>query len=323
MYTMSDIEQVRRQLDCLLGVWQGNNESRIEDCMNEKIYAAFSNFGKLFVRDMLLEAMKKTWKEHTEFSILQHDCLIAGKEAFQYATILGLIWRGPQHICFGGTFNNKLTLSEGRWVYTELRFELQEDNGIEDQYLTESGHIVTIPGKGDRSLMTGWKMVNDRVGYFMDPLKEQGQHMILGEWDAPWNRASEEADDKPEAVMLQNLFDRFCFAYDTTTLMIIRDFLSEDFILHSDSVGDLDKHHALGYLRIRRQGAPRSFLAGKARDIRIEESAAECDFICYSPAAFTGEWGEEGWIYGCRDRALHASFIRSDNTWKFKELRFR
>lgn len=324
MIDKQDRRLIREQLDRLLGIWEGRPGCRIEDCMPEEIFACFSNFGKIFVRDGLKKKMELTAGSTVRLNVLQYNSSAAGDRAWQHAVIMGLIVRAGNHICFGGTFVNELVRKEGRWLFEKLRFELQSDDGFSREYLTEEGHIIAVPGRGDRTLMTGWKMVNDRVGYFMDPVKEQGEHMILGEEDAPWNCAAEPEDEKDDSECVEEVFDRFCFAYDFSTLMLMKDILADDVVIRSKNAGDLNKHDALGYFRILRQGSPRSFLAGSMAKLKIEEDTAVCEVTCYSPERYLAEQsgGGECWCDACIYGNLTFQFRKEAGKWMINEAAF-
>ncbi len=312
---------IREQLERLLGVWEGRNGCRIEDCMPEEIFACFSNFGKVFVRDGLKKKMELTADSTIRLEILQYNSSAANDRAWQHAIILGLIGQAGSHVCFGGTFVNELVRTGGKWLFEKLRFELQSDDGFSKMYLTEQGHIIAIPGKGDRTLMTGWKMVNDRIGYFMDPVKEQGNHMILGEKDAPWNCVDKPEDDKDDVECIREVFDRFCFAYDFSTLMLMKDILTDDVVIHTPNAGNLNKHDALGYFRLLRQGSPRSFLAGKMTAPRIDNNTAACRIVCYAPEYYLAReaGGTENWYDVCTYGSLALRFRKEEGNWMISE----
>lgn len=314
---------IREQLSKLLRIWAGSIEECMDECMDEEIWSYFSIFENSYTRDELLHKFRQTSDSQMQFEVLQENCSIQGSNAYQHAIVIALIRNKNHHICVAGTFLNHLVKENESWKFHTLRFELQSDNGYLEQSLTADGQIITTPGVGDRNLINKWLMVNDRVGFFMDPVKGQGSHVILGEADSPWYCVPTPENTKNDEESVLELFDRFCFAYDYATLLLLVNVTTDDFTVFSENAGQLDKHQAFGYFRILRQGSPRSFTGGIMENLTIDGETASSQIDYYAPEKYqsTGD-SMDNWLDKCKKSSYSMKFRKENGIWKICQMDF-
>lgn len=286
-----DEEQIRLQLDAFVKAWESGEEFVIDQCVVEEPYIYFSMFGKCYIKNTLNSWLKKRELNpgYIKLKIENHTCLIKGNRAEQYATLLGVFAdtdsEGISYLSFGGTFVNTLVKKNEVWKFETMRFELQSDNGVLEETLLEEGIISIVEGPGNREFIKNWKLVNDRVGYYMDPLEEQGEHVILGELDAPWYKVENRDNLLTNEEQIKDLFAKYCFSYDFSLFVLMKDIFSEDAVIKLPDQESFHRQDALAYLKLVRQGSPRSMTTGYFLSLEIEGEKAECRVVRELPEA--------------------------------------
>ena len=204
MNRTKDREDVRRALDQFVTAWALQDISHLHDFLVKEPFVYFSIFGNCYTQEELASHMMYPSERITKgfMEIVDHSCAMDGDKAQQFATMIGYFAdeTAGRYIAFGGDFANSLVKEDGVWKLHTMRFELKTDNAAADEILTENGIIEKTAGEGDIELIGKWLKVNDRVGFFMDPVEGQGEHTIMPEQDAPWTVITCRDDDEKDTV---------------------------------------------------------------------------------------------------------------------------
>ena len=273
---MDYIKEQALVLDALktfVTAWENGETSLLDRCVEVEPYIYFSPFGKIYTREELKKTLIQSREKFltVKMQVLNHVCRIKEKKAQQYASWLAFITgEGEKQLALGGSFVNTLIRNEEGWKMHTMRFDLQMDSVHSDIYVTEEGYFVYEKGSGTYEVVPTWKTVNDRVGCFMDPIAGQGNNYIVGETDAPWYAMPDAKGPATDEEKLRELFAQYCFAQDFNTFSPLADIMEADAVFVSQHAGVLNLHDAIAYLKIVRQGAPRSFHAGNVVKIEIK-----------------------------------------------------
>ncbi|WP_321006755.1 nuclear transport factor 2 family protein [Hungatella sp.] len=286
-----DEEQIQLQLEAFVKAWEEEDVFVLDQCVSDEPHLYFSMFGKCYEKTTLKKWIKISG-DSVKRRIMQidnHSAVMKGDRAEQYAVLLGVFVSDdsekPQYLSFGGTFVNTLIKEDGIWKFETIRFELQSDNGVLDEILSDEGFISIEEGPGNRELIKGWKQVNDRVGYYMDSLKEQGDHVILAEFDAPWFKITKPDNVLSDESQIQELFAKYAFAYDFSLFVLMRDIFTQDARIQICGIGGMGCQEALACMKLIRQGAPRSLTTGHVTSLECHGETAECRIVRDLPEA--------------------------------------
>ena len=325
-----EAEQIRDCLRTFVKAWESGNGDLLDRCIQEEIYAYFSIFGNCYtgngLKQWLCNPAEKD--EEAEMRLYNETSLICGEKAYQYAALIGFFAeRGKEkvrHIGFGGSFCNVLKKTDGKWRLETIRFELQSDDGMKAERLSEDGRIICEEGPGDRTMFGGWKFVNDRVGLFMDPVEGQGEHVIMAELDAPWFLAKEKKTEEDAREQIMELFSRYCFAYDFSCFLLMRDIFLPDAVICLGAGEEVDVREGVARLKLMRQGSPRSFHAGKLEKADIGGDRAVCEVVRMSPEKLLLTETEEGRLKAdFQNGTYRIQLKKRDGEWKINRLEYR
>ena len=276
-------DKVFQALQAFVDAWEQGNVELLDHCTSEEMIAYFSIFGTTYTREEMKAHLRGGRQNDVEVRMWleNHICSVEENHARQYATLVGCFAGSGKNLgmqlIVAGSFVNTLIKDGDSWKLELIRFELQTDNVFCKEYLTDAGVLVRCNGKGTYKLVPGWKEVNDRVGYFMDALPEQGKHVIVGESDAPWYALEAGKTTENEEDAIRELFLKYCFALDFNTFSLMNDIFADDSLFLSEQAGVLNKHDAIAYLKLVRQGMPRSFHAGKFAGLELNGEYASCE----------------------------------------------
>ncbi len=274
-------------LDQFVKSWEKGNADNLEFCVVKEPFLYMGIFGNVYD----LEAMKELLRlpenrpEKCSIKIINEATVYDGCRARQYASVLGYFEEEGSHIAFGGSFVNTLIQSDEGWLIETMRFEMKSDDAFKRIWLTETGKIEHEKGSGDLSLLKGWKLVNDRVGCFMGAVEGQANEVICAEYDAPWFAPSQTGLHKTEEEQIKELFARLCFAYDYSCMLLIRQIMTPQSIIRTKD-GTFELRDAIGYLKLKRQAAPRSFHAGRVESIVMDGERALATITALAPENF-------------------------------------
>lgn len=286
-----DEEQIRLQLETFVKAWEKENVFSLDQCVVDEPYLYFSMFGKCYEKTTLENWLKISGADVKRklMKINNHSCLVKGDRAEQYAVLLGTFISNEgndlQYLSFGGTFVNTLVKENGIWKFETMRFEMQSDNGVLDETLSDEGFICIEEGTGNRELIKGWKLVNDRVGYYMDTIEEQGEHVILAEFDAPWAKVKEQDNQLNDEEQVRELFAKYSFSYDFSFFVLMRDIFTRDAVIKLNGREEMGCQDALAYMKLVRQGSPRSLTTGHVVSLECSGSEATCRIVRELPEA--------------------------------------
>lgn len=294
-----------------------------------------SMLGKGYDLQTLHGRLARTYQpvREKDLAFENYCCLIKKDRAYLYGTVRGT-FTGQDQSCihWGGILTAQLTKREEGWRFFQVRFDLRTDDGIASEHLTQDGRIVTEKGQGNRQLLSGWNLVNDRVGLFMGTVDGQGTNVITGELDAPWYVAGPQSD-RSDAGQINSLFCRLCCGIDLDAFGLVKDCLTDDAqimigtkaqinaeiqpIAETQSGAEtqpgvetrpgarlLTARQGLAFLKLTRQGSPRSFHSGPIQHLVIDGDRA-------SFSSFMGQPEDRTWQF---------HLIRTQQGWKIDRL---
>lgn len=308
-------------LNKFVRIWESGTGEGLELCVVKEPRLYFGIFENMYERESLKKALQLPVNrpEMCKMEIINETSRISGDKAYQYAALLGHFSNESSQIAFGGSFVNTLIKKEDGWKLETIRFELKSDNASKEIYLTEEGMIKHTQGEGNLKLLTGWKLVNDRVGCFMSAVEGQAEDVICAEYDATWFANSEDGLQISDEKQVKDLWARFCFAYDYSNMFLNNEMLTEDVRLFTTD-GKFHRREAIGYLKLKRQSAPRSFHAGKFEKLNIEGGVATAEILSLAPEYFSLK--ENGQAeYG--EKMIYLKAVKTNSGWKIAEMNLR
>ena len=313
-------------LDDLLKVWETGDAS-IKVPMAIDAFAHISMLGNFYEED----GMKKAFAQRGErpavlkIEIIGYEEFIKGKSGQQYATIVGwFVETGtkslPLHLSFAGTFVNDVLFEENQWKFKKVRFELQEEDRVRKAWMSPEGLIYRDIGHGDMSFISHWKTIDDRTTNFMIPLENMGARVLVPEMDAPWFNYPDKENVGNDEEQLEDIFLRYCYAYDHYTIKLLDDIFAED-MKYDCGLRIYNKREATGYLKLLRMGTPRCFNAGRFTEIKINGNEAECKVERIEPALATKLTAPESVDdMACGEYVFHA--VKKDGKWKMNSFKY-
>lgn len=256
---MNDYQEIKKAFNMFVKAWETGEMELLDYVIAEDAAAEFSIFGECHsregVRGRLVCHKSYTYKRIETGNFV---ALIDGNHAYQSACVVGMfaddsgdVYRNYQ---WGGNFCNIFTKMDGRWLMTDIKFDLQDDIG-------------------DRSLVEKWIPINDQIGWY----EGVALPVICGEIDVPWYRCRHRENKGSDKEQIEELYYRYALGIDCNTFRLLEDVFSEKLVMNMYPFGIMNKRTFIATLKVHRQAYTRRWHhVGNFKSIVIEGNEAKC-----------------------------------------------
>lgn len=322
----NDAQEIRGVLEQFLQAWASGEVDLLDGCVAKEPFVYFSTHNNCYTLGQLKQQLLYTGKEKnvSQMRLVNELSRISGNQAVQYGIMIGLFADEDSHLAFGGSFTNKLVKTDSGWLLSKIRFELQTDDSVQSYSLDAEGHVASVPGNGDLAFIEKWQKVNTAIGLFVDQDPTQGPHTIMGECDAPWYCIPEPDNDETQEEAIQNLFLRYCYAFDFNTPDLFEGVFATDCSFLSNQAGKLNQDKAARYLTIVRQASSRAFHAVNFDEVQVNGNSAVLKATRLCPEAATVHPGENGDVTANMDTGQYELALKKEGgCWKIGQFTYR
>lgn len=255
----NDYQEIRTAFNTFIKAWETGKFELLDDIVSADVSAEFSIFGECHSRENVKGKLKERPSyTYTRFETGNFVALIEGCHAYQSGCVIGMFADDSgdnyRYYQWGGNFCNVFTYLDGRWMITDIKFDLQDDIG-------------------DRTLVEQWTPINDRLGWYTGvPLP-----VISGEIDVPWYKCSNRENIGTEEEQIEELYYRYALGIDCNTFRLLEDVFSESLVMNMYPFGVMNKRTFIATLKVHRQAYTRRWHhVGYFKSIQIHDNTADC-----------------------------------------------
>lgn len=254
-----DYEEIKIAFQTFVKAWETGKTEMLDDIVAGDARAEFSIFGECHSR----ENVKGRLAQHRPYTYTRLETgnfvvLIEGNCAYQSGCVVGMFADDSEELYrnyqWGGNFCNTFEKREGKWVMTDIKFDLQDDIG-------------------DRTLVEEWIPINDQIGWY------QGVALpvISGEIDVPWYKCKHRDNIGSDEEQIAELYYRYALGIDCNTFQLLEDVFSEDLVMNMYPFGIMDKRSFIATLKVHRQAYTRRWHhVGEFKSITVNGDTAKC-----------------------------------------------
>lgn len=256
--------------------WESAETAPMRDYILEDAIIDFSIFDAEISRDEFIQKLAVRTAETTcvRFDPHNYVCFFEkGKAQMTLELVMEFVNTKEESAEFFGQGNfvaSLVRVGKYDWKFSELRFNLQEDDLIVHPVLTTKG-IEKIKNSGDRKFVENWYMHDDRIGCFVNKRRPS----IIPELDMPWY-----AIKNPEYLGSdEEQIERTIFAYYYSVDQILGtqfvDYVfNEDAMIIYDDGTPLNLREEIDAMRTQIQGSPRVCHIAKVIEIKVDGNHA-------------------------------------------------
>lgn len=277
--------EIYEKFSSYVRAWESGMVELLDAVLEKKTFIQTSILGSFYSRDAFKGRLKESRNnlEFSEFEITNYVCRIDGDIAQQYAAISGKTSDGiREDYQFCGAFVNKFVRMENGWRISESSFDLLDDNTVYCRF-DDNGTFRKTKKKTEFAA-PNWHLIWDDVAVY-DGCRLP---VILGELQAPWYviACNEQMADE-DAV--KELFYRFAFAVDMSSLSLLVDILADNVSFKSIVLGECEKENGLQAIKgIKRTIGQRGQHLAYFTKLNVDEDEAEAVIQCKSPGIING-----------------------------------
>ncbi len=320
---MSEEKKILDVLQHLVNVWEGS-EDDISVCVSDEPFIYMSMFSNMYSGSDLKAAFRKPAGTDLKISIFNHAAVVKGNRASQYATVIGLFTKPDvpyMHLAFGGTFVNELNRTDNTWKLSVIRFNLQLEDSVAECRLTREGMIWRAPGYGNRSFISGWKTIDDRIGHNMADLPNMGGRMISPDYDTPWYKIKDRDEELSDEQQISELLYRFTCGFDLATFHLLSEAFADDVFLKLTDEEFSGRRDVLGYLKMLRKSTPRAHNSVIVDSLDIQDDTAVLKATRIAPDLRNLRYVSEDFRQW-KDGTFTLEACRNHGKWTVKKLTY-
>lgn len=250
----NDYDDIKNRFFSLIKAWENYDSDSVGQYVHEDVkcymgtckdYTDGSRHSLNGLKGFIKETVPS---EYLHMSVYNFLCRGNETEAKMTAIVCGVAADAQWQTCqFSFLFANTLTKENNEWLFSEIRFDLVENDGDYQEFFEP------------------WYIGEKKAKWF------PGVHLpvISGELDNPYNHYDVKPDLLSDEEQMQEAFSRYAFGIDTVSFENLDDVFSEDLLINMAPFGPMDKRTAMQTLKFHRQPDKFWIHPGKIETVKI------------------------------------------------------